>query len=93
MYSLINHFSLPFRVFADAIIYPVYFPRVQEPAAIRPLGFPSFRRFSLFRDLNPMRQESADMNNPVIYFRLYGNFNTWRLEDAKLNSRGLLSPW
>ena len=23
------------------------FPRVQEPAAIRPSGFPSFRRFSL----------------------------------------------
>ena len=30
---------------SDAIIYPVLFPRVQEPAAIRPLGFQSFRLY------------------------------------------------
>ncbi|MBR2945452.1 MAG: hypothetical protein IKC18_02105, partial [Bacteroidaceae bacterium] len=33
-------------VFADGIILSLSFPRVQEPAAIRPSGFPSSRRFS-----------------------------------------------
>ena len=40
-----RHPSPPFRVFQTPIIYPVLFPRVQEPAAIRPSGFQSFRLY------------------------------------------------